>query len=103
MRVYEGLFIFPESLGEEELNEAVEKVKSEVGRVGGEVENTARMGRRPFARSQGKHTAGHYVIMNLKLDEQRMDDLKKRIKLGTEVFRSQFTRVEDRAAAGREA
>ena len=97
-RLYEGLFIFPETLDEEGLDQSIAGVKTEIEKLGGSVESTTRMGRKTFARPLKKQKAGHYVIIMFRLDGERIDALKHRLKLVTNVFRSQFIRVEEEEA-----
>ena len=102
-RLYEGLFIFPETLDEEGLDHAVEEVKMELEKLGGSLESTTRMGKKNFARPLKKQKAGYYVMLMFKLDGRKIDDFKRRLKLATNVFRAQFVRVEESDAVAQEA
>ncbi|MEN7972511.1 MAG: 30S ribosomal protein S6 [Verrucomicrobiota bacterium] len=93
--LYEGLFIFPETLDEEALDLALARVKEELEKLGGSLESTTRMGKKAFARPLKKQKAGHYVVMMFKLEGTKIDALKKRLKLASEVFRSQFVVAEE--------
>ena len=44
-RIYEGLFIFPETLDEEGLDKAIETVKNELVNLGGFLDSSVRMGK----------------------------------------------------------
>ena len=88
--LYEGLFIFPETLDEETLDLAIVRVKEELEGLEGSLESTTRMGKKNFARPLKKQKAGIYVVLMFKLDGSRIDALKQRLKLSTNVFRSQF-------------
>ncbi|HEY5653615.1 MAG TPA: 30S ribosomal protein S6 [Pontiella sp.] len=90
MNTYEGLFIFPEALDEEGLDQAIGRVKEELEKLGGSIESTARMGKKTFARPLKKQKAGLYVVIMFKLDGTQMDAFKLRLKLTTNVFRHQF-------------
>lgn len=91
MKTYEGMFIFPDTLQDEALEAAVKDVREEIEKLGGTVENTARMGRRPFARLQGKREkAGHYIVMNFAMDPGQIVTLRARLKLKETVFRNQI-------------
>ncbi len=88
---YEGMFIFLDILKDEELEAAVKDVREEIEKLDGEVENTARMGRRPFARLQGKrHKTGQYVVMNFSMPPQNIQVLLPRLKLKNDLFRTQI-------------
>ncbi len=88
--LYEGLFIFPESLDEEGLDQAIGRVKEELEKLGGSIESTTRMGKKAFARPLKKQKAGLYVVIMFKLEGTKLDAFKARLKLTTNVFRHQF-------------
>ena len=93
--LYEGLFIFPETLDEETLDLAIVRVKEELEKLGGSLESTTRMGKKNFARPLKKQKAGFYVVLMIKLDGTKLDAFKKRLTLATDVFRSQFVLAEE--------
>jgi small subunit ribosomal protein S6 len=93
--LYEGLFIFPETLDEETLELAIVRVKEELEKLGGSLESTTRMGKKNFARPLKKQKAGFYVVLMIKLDGTKLDAFKKRLTLATDVFRSQFVLAEE--------
>ena len=97
--LYEGLFIFPETLDEEGLDMAVARVKEELEKLGGTLESTTRMGKKNFARPLKKQKAGYYVMLVFKLEGAQIDAFKKRLKLATDVFRAQFVLAEEVEAA----
>ena len=93
--LYEGLFIFPETLDEEQLDQAIDAVKTEMEKLGGSLESTTRLGKRSFARPMRKKKAGIYAIIMFRLDGQKIPALKHRLKLGTHVFRAQFVKKDE--------
>jgi small subunit ribosomal protein S6 len=96
--LYEGLFIFPETLSEEELDQSIETVKEEFEKLGGSLESTTRLGKRSFARPMKKKNAGIYAIIMFRLDGSKINALKHRLKLGTNVFRAQFVKKDEQEA-----
>ena len=88
--LYEGLFIFPETLDEAQLDQAVEAVKVEMEKLGGALESSTRLGKRSFARPLRKKKGGIYVVVMFQLEGGQIDALKRRLKLATNVFRAQF-------------
>ncbi|MBT8041922.1 MAG: 30S ribosomal protein S6 [Kiritimatiellales bacterium] len=88
--LYEGLFIFPELLDEEGLDQAIAHVKEELEKLGGSIESTTRMGKKTFARPLKKQKAGLYVVMMFRVEGAQLDAFKARLKLTTNVFRHQF-------------
>lgn len=99
MNTYEGLFIFPETLDEEGLDQSVARVKEELEKLGGTMESAARMGKKTFARPLKKQKAGHYVVVMFKLEGEKIDAFKARLKLSTNVFRHQFVEAGEVEAA----
>lgn len=97
--LYEGLFIFPEILDEEQLDQSIAQVKDELEKLGGTLESTTRMGKKMFARPLQKQKAGFYVVLMFRLEGSAIDALKKRLKLATNVFRSQFVCVNEEEVA----
>ena len=86
-KVYEGLFIFPEALDEEGLDQAIELVKEELVKLGGSLDSSVRMGKKQFARMMDKQKSGYYVVLVFSLGADQVDAFKARLKLGTNVFR----------------
>ena len=92
--LYEGLFIFPETLDEEGLDQALNRVKEELEKLGGTIESSTRMGKKNFARELKKQKAGLYVVVMFRIDGEKIDLFKQRLKLTTNVFRHQFVKAE---------
>lgn len=98
MNEYEGMFIFPESIKEEQLDEVIARTRGEIEKLGGRVENTTRLGKRTFARPLHKQTTGHYVVFGFRLDGAQVAPLQERYKLMEEIFRVQIQRAAPAAA-----
>lgn len=89
MRTYEGMFIFPERLKEDELDGVLKAVRAEIERLEGEVISSTRLGRRPFARPIQKMEQGHYAVVTFSIDGDRLPALHQRFKLNDDVLRLQ--------------
>lgn len=89
MNKYEAMIIFRESLKDTEWDEAVDAVKAEVEKLGGAMTSCTRLGKREFARTMKKQTSGHYALMALQLDGDKVAPLLARLKLDEQVFRVQ--------------
>lgn len=96
---YEGLFIFPEVLDDTQLDQAIESVKMELEKLDGTLESATRLGKRMFARPMKKKKAGIYVIIMFQIDGLTIDAFKRRLKLGTNVFRTQFMKKDEPVVA----
>ncbi|MBP7274886.1 MAG: 30S ribosomal protein S6 [Kiritimatiellae bacterium] len=90
MNRYEGLYIFPESVREEALDEALGRAKEEIEKLGGQVESAIRLGRRTFARRMQKQGAGYYAVIAFRLAGGQIAPLMERYRLAGEVFRVQI-------------
>ena len=97
--LYEGLFIFPEVLDEEGLDQAIVRVKEELEKLGGAIESTTRIGKKTFARPLKKQKAGLYVVMMFNVDGTQLDAFKARLKLSTNVFRHQLVQASEAVVA----
>ena len=79
-RIYEGLFIFPETLDEEGLDKAIEAVNNELVNLGGSLDSSVRMGKRQFARMMKKQKSGYYVVLVFSLEAEKIAKFKERLK-----------------------
>jgi len=89
-RQYEGMFVLRKSLADEELDKVLEMIQEEIEKVGGEVQSTTRLGKRSFAYSMKKESAGFYAVVMFELDGDAVDALRARFKLNTDVLRVQI-------------
>lgn len=87
---YEGMFIFPGNLNEEEMEEALGKVQNDIQNAGGEVEGVARLGKRSFARPLKGIDNGYYTVLNLDISGDEIKKLHARFKLDDNVLRVFF-------------
>lgn len=94
-KLYEGLFIFPEYMDDDKLEQSIENVKEELIKLNGILRNSAKIGKKYFSRTLNKNKSGHYVVLIFSIDGDKIDSLKERLKLGTDVFRYQFTVVNE--------
>jgi len=91
LNTYEGLFIFPELLNDEELEAARSHVLAEIERQGGKVLGQRKLGRREFARALGKQRSGVFVRVVFELDGSKVAPLRARYRLSDDVTRVQIT------------
>ncbi len=100
MKRYEGLFILNTAELEEGVNQAIEKIKSEINLLGGRIETVQKMDRRPFSRVANKrHTSGFYVNIIFDATTEAVEKLKTHFKLNEEVFRLSVSALRQPAAA----
>jgi ribosomal protein S6 len=92
MKKYEALFILNTAGREEGVKEALDRISAEITAVGGQVESTQKMDRKPFARTPNrKVTAGFYVNVLFQAPPQAVAQLRTRFKTSDEVYRAIVT------------
>lgn len=100
MKRYEGLFILNLAGKEEGLNEAVDKLKTEIGAAGGKVEAIQKMDKKPFVRvTDKKVTGGHYVNIIFEGKPGIVAALNTKFSLADDVYRVLFSEAAAPAAA----
>ena len=72
----------------------LERVSSEITKLGGTVSESRVLGRREFARPLHKIESGLYARVAFKLDPGAMAALRGRLKLVEDIFRIQIVKVE---------
>ncbi len=101
--LYEGMFILPGSLNDDDLDGALASIREEIEKVGGEVQTTTRLGKRSFARPLKKREAGHYFVIEFVAEGNQIDNLHARLKLNDNSFRVQIVKKSEEAPAAVEA
>jgi ribosomal protein S6 len=99
LKTYEGLFIFADTLKDEELVEVLDRVTAEVTRQDGSVIGSKKLGRRSFARTMSKRDSGLYVRMLFSLAPEKVSPLQARLLLSEDVFRVQITCGDEKSAS----
>lgn len=102
MSRYEGMFIFPDRLKEDEIDEAMKGVRAEIEKHGGAIVSNIRLGRRPFARVMQKESYGHYAVFVFDIDGNQLPALHTRFKLNDQVMRTQIVCAAEAPAAAAE-
>ncbi len=97
LNTYEGLFIFADTLKDEELTAVMDRVEGEVVRQGGSILGSKKLGRRSFARTMKKRDSGLYVRVVLSLDPSKVSSLRARLHLSEDVFRVQITAGDEKS------
>jgi ribosomal protein S6 len=93
VKKYEGLFIFPEKLKEDELNTAIGRVRDEIQKLEGVITNTVPLGKRGFARLMQKEQSGHYVRIAFDMAPDKLAALNARLGLMENLFRTQIVKA----------
>jgi small subunit ribosomal protein S6 len=99
LKMYEGLFIFPDSMKEDAVQAAAGRLRSEIEKLGGVVHEVIPLGRRQLARTLKKMECGFFVRIAFDLDPSKVAALRARFKLNESLFREQVVQVDKRAPA----
>ncbi|NPV66900.1 MAG: 30S ribosomal protein S6 [Anaerolineae bacterium] len=95
MRKYELVFIIRPDVAEEAVTAAIEQVKQWVTAQSGEVQRVEQWGRRRLAYPINDQREGHYVLFNLMLAPQAIDEVERNLKLSDVILRHLLVRVEE--------
>ncbi len=99
MKKYDALYIFVNAPKDDAVEPLIEKVASEITRLGRNVLGSEFLGKKTFARELKKRDAGIYVRTRFELDPASVEELRARYALVDEVFRIQILAVDDRREA----
>ena len=89
MKQYEGLFILNTAAKEEGNKDSIDKISAEIAALGGKVETVQKMDKKQFARvADKKYSSGFYVNVIFQCPETATAQLRHRLSLNEEVFRS---------------
>src|SRR5437016_1866320 len=92
MKRYEGLFILNTAAKEEGIKDSIDKISAEIAAAGGKVETVQKMDKKAFMRvADKKHTAGFYVNVIFQCPESAAAQLRHRMEMNDEIFRTLFT------------
>ncbi len=87
VRDYELVMIISPEVADESVPATVERVQGFIQGRGGEVKEVNPWGRRKLAYPIERHTEGHYVVTQFRLDPQTVIELEGNLKLSEDVIR----------------
>jgi small subunit ribosomal protein S6 len=93
-RDYELMYIVRPELDDEGVREAVRSVRSLLESNGGEVVKTTLWGKRRLAYEVNRLRDGHYVLVVLRLDSERVSPIERSLRIHDTVFRHLLVRHE---------
>ncbi len=99
MNRYEAMFIFPETIKEDQLDPVVAGVREDIEKVGGVIDNTTRLGKRAFARPIRKMEGGHYVVVGFRVAGDKIAGLLEHYRLSDAIVRVQIHSADEPVAA----
>ena len=99
MNKYDGLYILAGSAKDDVLDKQIDKARSEITRLSGNVLTTEVLGKKSFARPMHKRDNGVYVKIRFELDPAQVSTLVGRYHLVEDIFRAQILAVDERREA----
>lgn len=95
MAQYELMYILKPDLGEEQLNEGVERIAQIVTQSGGTIDKTDKWGRRKLAYEIDGQTDGLYSVVSFQGTGDIGNEVTRLIRILDDVIRSIVVRVDE--------
>lgn len=94
MNLYEGMFIIKASLSDEARSKALERIKAEMTKRGGELVKAHEMGLRRLAYPISKHKEGVYTLIYFQLPPTKITEFWQECHLNEDLLRFMTLRTE---------
>ena len=94
MKQYELLVVYKPNTDAEEVDKLVSKLSSDIELLGGSVSSVDKMGRKKLAYEINNFRDGFFTNFILSLDESKVVDLKRQLKLNDNILRIMFMTYE---------
>ncbi len=102
-RQYEFVYVLAPTVANAELETLQRELADQIGKLGGEVENTDLWGRRKLAYPIGNFTEGIYVVQLIRGPGTMVTELERRMRVHDDVLRYLTVRVDDDLRKARRA
>lgn len=93
LRDYELMVILSPEVGDDVINESLERLSQGVTSRGGEVVDVNHWGRRRLAYPINRHLEGNYVVSQIKLDPNEVPALEGSLRISEEVIRHMIVKA----------
>ena len=90
---YELMVILSPDVGDDVINESLERLNQGVTSRGGEVVDVNHWGRRRLAYPINRHLEGNYVVSQIKLDPTEVPALEGSLRISEEVIRHMIVKA----------
>ncbi|HEY8490509.1 MAG TPA: 30S ribosomal protein S6 [Dehalococcoidia bacterium] len=94
MRKYELVTVLRPDIGDDEVQQVIERLQEAVRSRGGQVEQVDHWGRRKLAYPIKKYLEGNYVLSHIQMDPDRTQDLERGLLLSEDVIRHLLVRLD---------
>ena len=90
MKTYELLLMVKPNIDSEEVQNVVNKISDAVSALKGKVAHTDMRGRKKLAYDINNFRDAYMVILNVELDESKVSEFKRQLKLNDNIMRMMF-------------
>jgi small subunit ribosomal protein S6 len=93
-RIYEELFIVKPDAAEEEVDQYVEQLRTQLTTAGATVDKADKWGKRKLAYRVGKYREGSYVLFQFTADAATVKELERRLRVSDIVLKFLTVRID---------
>ncbi|MDE3168239.1 MAG: 30S ribosomal protein S6 [Acidobacteriota bacterium] len=93
-RIYEELFIVKPDAAEEEVDQYVEQLRTQLTTAGATVDKVDKWGKRKLAYRVGKYREGAYVLFQFTADASTVKELERRLRVSDLVLKFLTVRID---------
>ena len=95
MSAYELMYIVKPELDDQAVQQEIDKVGQLIQTNGGQVKKVTPWGKRRLAYSDKDQREGHYVVEEFDLDQAKVQEVERILKISDSVFRHLLVRQEE--------
>jgi small subunit ribosomal protein S6 len=95
MRIYEALFIIKPDVPEEEADQRVESLKTQLTTAGATVDKLEKWGKRKLAYKVDKYREGSYVLMQFSAGPEVVKEFERRLRVSDIVLKFLTVRIDE--------
>jgi small subunit ribosomal protein S6 len=95
MRIYEELFIVKPDAPEEEVDQFVEQLRTQLTAAGAVVDKIDKWGKRRLAYRVGKFREGYYVLFQFTSEPPAVKELERRLRVADSVLKFLTVRIDE--------
>ena len=96
MRIYEELFIVRPDAPEEEIDQLIEQLTTQISGEGGNVDKSEKWGVRKLAYRVQKRNEGFYVLLQFTAKPETVRELERRLRVSDQVLKFLTVRIDEK-------